>query len=339
MKIQYYILFALLAFNCNVAFTQEIATNYEALYEKELLRQDSLNSLLQELKVRQKQLLEITGADNSKLTKKIDSKRKVLESKEAEYTKLINSPAYKKLQDLHDEQKKLESQIATLADDTLNVFSSISNLENQIKQLSGNVEELESIKTDVRNQLVEENQSTLKKPFSQLTLDELNTIKTKCSKYSTDQKINALIGEAENVLNNKRIYDEAILIINSKFNKSNLVRINQKIANMKDINSAQQSEINAVRGKLSHFEPGMLVFKEFIVKLNKCRDGATNYSKDDLKDDLKRIFAKDNLRERIESEIFLVPYLAKTFNEYINTIKAKPMSHPEIETEILNYSN
>ena len=338
MKIRNILFVMLLAFSCNDAFAQA-ETDYEALYKKELARQDSLNDVLQDLKNRKKELVAITGTDNSKLTKKSDAKIKELDSKKAEQTKLLSSPNYKKLQELLDQQKQLESQIAALSTDTTNLVTQVSSLEAQIGKLNGNVAELETIKNNVSKQLLDESKGTLEKPFSQLSVEELTAIKTKCSKYSTDQKINALIAKTDDVLKNKRTYDDAIRIANSKFNKGKLISILDRLTRLRNLNAIQQNEINQVRGVLSHFEPGMTVFKEFIQKLNKNREGVTSYSKDDLNDDLRRIMSKNNIKGRIDSEITQVPYLNKAYKAYIKAIKANPMNHSAIEAEILGYSN
>ena len=338
MKIRNILLVMLLAFSCNDAFAQA-ETDYEALYKKEFARQDSLNDVLQDLKNRKKELVAITGTDNSKLTKKSDAKIKELDSKKAEQTKLLSSPNYKKLQELLDQQKQLESQIVVLSTDTTNLVTQVSSLEAQIGKLNGNVAELETIKNNVSKQLLDESKGTLEKPFSQLSVEELTAIKTKCSKYSTDQKINALIAKTDDVLKNKRTYDDAIRIANSKFNKGKLISILDRLTRLLNLNAIQQNEINQVRGVLSHFEPGMTVFKEFIQKLNKNREGVTSYSKDDLNDDLRRIMSKNNIKGRIDSEITQVPYLNKAYKAYIKAIKANPMNHSAIEAEILGYSN
>ena len=338
MKIRNILLVMLLAFSCNDAFAQA-ETDYEALYKKEFARQDSLNDVLQDLKNRKKELVAITGTDNSKLTKKSDAKIKELDSKKAEQTKLLSSPNYKKLQELLDQQKQLESQIVVLSTDTTNLVTQVSSLEAQIGKLNGNVAELETIKNNVSKQLLDESKGTLEKPFSQLSVEELTAIKTKCSKYSTDQKINALIAKTDDVLKNKRTYDDAIRIANSKFNKGKLISILDRLTRLRNLNAIQQNEINQVRGVLSHFEPGMTVFKEFIQKLNKNREGVTSYSKDDLNDDLRRIMSKNNIKGRIDTEITQVPYLNKAYKAYIKAIKANPMNHSAIEAEILGYSN
>lgn len=338
MKTKNILLVMLLAFSCNETFAQ-LDTDYEALYKKELARQDSLNDVLQDLKNRKKELVAITGTDSSKLTKKSDAKIKELDSKKAEQTKLLSSPNYKKLQELLDQQKQLESQIAALSTDATNLVTQVSSLEAQIGQLNGNVAELETIKNNVSKQLIDESKGTLEKPFSQLSVEELTAIKTKCSKYSTDQKINALIAKTDDVLKNKHTYDEAIRIANSKFNKGELINILDRLARLSNVNAVQRDEINYVRGVLSHFEPGMTIFKEFIQKLNKNREGVTSYSKADLNDDLRRIITKNNIKGRIDSEITQVPYLNKAYNDYLKAIKANPMSHPAIEAEILSYPN
>lgn len=337
MKIKTIILVTLLMISCNDIFAQEVETDYETLYKKELARQDSLNGVLQDLRNRQKSLLSITGTDSSKLTKKTDSKIKELESKKSELSKLRDSPANKKLQDLLIQQNQLESQIASLLADTASLSSKIINTDIQIAQLSGNVAELESIKDNVSKHLIDENASILEKPFSQLTIEELSSVKTKCSRYSTDQKINALLARTEKVLNNKRVYDDAIRVLNSKYNKGELIRITERLVNVKETNPIQHSEMNQLRGMLANYEPGMATFKLFIQELNRRREGVTSYSKDDLSHDLSAVRKK--LQERIDSEITQVPYLEKAYNEYIKAIIAKPMSHPAIENEILNYSN
>ena len=338
MKIRNILLVMLLAFSCNDAFAQA-ETDYEALYKKELARQDSLNDVLQNLKNRKKELVAITGSDCSKLTKKSGAKIKELDEKKAEHSKLLSSPNYQKLQKLLNKQKQLESQIASLSKNNTNLIAQISSVEAQISQLNGNVAELETIKNNVSKQLLDESKGTLEKPFSLLSVEELIAIKTKCSKYSTDQKINALIAKTDDVLKNKRTYDDAIRIANSKFNKGKLISILDRLTRLRNLNAIQQNEINQVRGVLSHFEPGMTVFKEFIPKLNKNREGVTSYSKDDLNDDLRRIMSKNNIKGRIDSEITQVPYLNKAYKAYIKAIKANPMNHSAIEAEILGYSN
>ena len=337
MKIKTIILVTLLVISCNNIFAQEVETDYEVLYKKELARQDSLNGVLKDLRNRQKYLLSITGSDSSKLLKKTESKIKELESKKVELSKLLDSPAYQKLKELLKQQSQLESQIESLSADTVSLASKIINTDSQIDLLSGNAAELESIKDNVSKQLIDENASTLEKPFSQLTLDELSCIKTKCARYSSDQKINALLTRTEKVLNNKRVYDDAIRVLNSKYNKGELIRISERLINVKETNQIQHSEINQLRGMLAHYEPGMATFKLFIQELNRRREGAITYSSEDLNHDLSTV--KKKLQEKIESEIIQVPYLKKAYNEYLKAVNAKPMSHPAIETEILNYSN
>lgn len=337
MKTKCIILVILHTFSCNEIFAQEAETDYDALYKKELARQDSLNDALQSLKNRQKILAKITGSDNSKLTKKNGAKIRELEAKKAEYAKLLSSPNYKELKDLINKQKQLESQIASLSADTTNLVANISSIDGQITQLSENVAELESIKNNISNQLLAENKSVLEKPFSLLTIDELTAIKTKCRRYSADQRVNALIAKTDSVLNNKYAYDEAIRILNSKYNERDLIRINDRLTSISGTNSIQQDEINQVRGLLSHFEPGMATFKLFIQEINRRREGVSSYSKDDLGHDLSKV--KDKLKGDINSEIMQVPYLKIAYIDYINAITAKPMSHPAIELEILNYSN
>ena len=337
MKIKTILLVTLLVISCNDVFAQEVGTDYEALYKKELSRQDSLNGVLQDLRNRQKFLLSITGTDSSKLTKKTDAKIKELESKKSELSKLLVSPAYKKLQGLHKQLNQLEAQVASLSADTVSLSSKIISTESQISQLRGNVAELESIKENVSNQLIDENASILEKPFSQLTIEELSSIKSKCSRYSTDQKINALLVRTEKVMINKLIYDDAIRILNSKYNKGDLMRISERLINVKETNSIQHSEISHLRSLLAQYEPGMATFKLFIQELNRRREGATTYSSEDLIHDLSAV--KKKLQEKIETDIIQVPYLEKAYNEYLKAVYETPMSHPAIETEILNYSN
>lgn len=337
MKIKCIILIILVALSCNKIFAQEAETDYDALYKKELARQDSLNDVLQNIKNRHKVLVKITGSDTSKLIKKKNATIRKLEAKKAEYTTLLNSPDYKKLQELLKTQEGLRSHIVSLSEDTTNLVAKILFLDGQIAMLNENIAELDSIKNNVYNQLMTENQNILEKPFSQLTIDELTNIITKYSKYSADQKINVFIAKTNTVLNNKRAYDEAIRILNSKYNKMDLIRINDRLTSISGANSIQQGEINQVQSSLSHFESGMATFKLFIQEINRRRGGVSSYSKDDFSYDLSKV--KKELKEEIDSEIMQVPYLKKVYNNYIKAITANPLGHPAIESEILNYSN
>lgn len=311
-------------------------TDYEALYRKEVAKQDSLSGILKILTARRKALQSDVGKDDKKLNAKIEKKKRDLDSRNKGLAAIRQKMQDSKLPGLLTEREQLQTSIETLKADTISLASDIAKINEEIVHYSADMIELESIKDNVSRQVIDESKSYLELPFSEMTQDKLLSIKEKCRKYAIDKNINAFIAKTENIIEYKRIFDEATNIVNSKFSKANVDRVTDGLQMIKNIDDDQMDEFDLLRKQLSHFESGLTVFKEFIVELNRRREGVTNYTLSDYNDDYPHIMKKNNIEERIKSYIRIVPYLNKMFSEYVNIITTTPTIHPDIETEILN---
>lgn len=333
MKKIYIILLILVPF-----FALEVSAqkheNYEALYKKELARNDSLMVVLQSLEKQKKELSDTI----SKTKRNIDTKNGELKKLESLHTFHLNSPQYKEYQAKKKQLSKLEHEIESLTEEIDSLSNQVSLKKKEIGRLKGSVSGLKTTKDDIIKQLSEEYKRLISQPFSKMKMDELDAFISRCNEYSSEAKVKTLISRVKQFRGYKQTYDEALQICNSKFDRAKITHVRSRLVAIKLDNKLQQLEIDKVCDMLSRYEEGMQVFKEFVVQINNKREGVSVYSKDDLNDDLERILSKNNLKERIESIIMSVPYLSKTYKEYIKALEANPQSHPEIEREVLSFS-
>lgn len=317
--------------NDTVITSSDLNTNYSYEYENALKRKEELSKMKKTLndsiKIWNKELKKLEGLhvslvkSNGKLDEKI-SQAKLKEQKSG-YPELMKKreQLLKAIETEEKEKALLESQLQEID----------SKLDNRNHQR----ENLGKIKDNVTNQIITENQGYLSRPFSEMNLSELISIKEKCQKYTTDVKVNAFVAKIDNVIKNKKLYDNMFLVVNSSYKKNDVDRALASTNQIKSANSLQMKEINDLKTQLSLFPDGLAAFKEFISKLNEMRNGV-NYSMEYYQTDSKQILSKNNLESRIETKLKKVPYLNKKFEEFMKAFQAAPNSHSNIEVEILN---
>ena len=309
----------------------EITSDYSAAYEKALKRQEELINRKKALndsgKIWNKELKKLEGLHSSIVKSNEKLEENITQAKIKQQKSGASNLVQKKEELLRliiiDKKEKalLESQLRDIEDKL--------NARNHQK---GN---LGKIKNDISNQIIAENKDYLEKSFSEIDLPGLRSIKEKCQKYVGDTKIKAFVSKIDNTTKNKELYDNMISVVNSPYKKYEVDRALVSVTQIKGLNSIQQKEINELKTQLSLFPDGLAAFKEFIIELNKDRNGVI-YSMEFFQTSSKYILSKNNLGSRIENNLKRVPYLNKKYAEFMKAFKANPNKHSNIEIEILN---
>lgn len=306
-------------------------TDYATLYKQEYEAFLKLDDELKVLKAIRKRIQD----ENNDLQESLNSKRSLLKDKEQ--TLLRNKTHFESsgVEKLQKKQKQLLQDITDATSEITNITAELDVISKEVDQLKDQRNDLVSIKEDKSRQILEKYGPYLDQPFSTITSEVLSDIKKECSGYTVDQQINAFSVRTDKMIKYKRIYDRAKEICSSKFNKFNVHNSLKAISSINGINNLQAEEINILKSQLEKFEEGVIVFKEFIERLNSKRSGMTRYSSSDFADDYP--FIVQGLADRIEQYIIPVPYLNQEYTKYMEAIRTNPMQHPAIEKEILGF--
>lgn len=314
-----------------VPINSEDTTDYVTLYKQEYEIFLKLDDELKGLKTIRKRIQD----ENKILQESLNSKRSLLNDKEQTLSRNKTHFESTGVEELQKKQTQLLQDIADANSEITNIKAELDVISKEVGQLKDQRNDLVSIKEDKSRQILEKYGPYLEQPFSTITSEVLSDIKKECSGYTVDQQINAFSVRTDKMIQYKRIYDRAKEICSSKFNKFDVHNSLKAISSINDINNLQAEEINILKSQLEKFEEGVIVFKEFIERLNSKRSGMTRYSSSDFADDYP--FIVQDLEDRIEQYITSVPYLNQEYLKYMEAIESNPMQHPAIEKEILGF--
>lgn len=304
--------------------------NYETLYKKELQINTSLldekKSIIEEVRILDKSLTVLNKELNAKQTK-LKSLSKKLQKKQSDGKNSKLAVLLKEKEELEKSNKVVSEKLAMLES---SIKTSTALLDSNQQQLAN----LENIQEKVSGDILRENGDYLNLPFSKMKDSELQKIKEKCSNFSDEENVKRLLTSTEKCMENKRVYDNIMIALNSPFNKENISELQRKAKNLVGLNQVQKEEVSANLNYLSHYENGLAALKEFINRINEMRRGV-NYSASYYQTDKSTILKHNNLGERIEKESMQIPYLKKAYFEFDRMLKKNPNKHLSIENELL----
>lgn len=303
----------------------DVADEYVKEYETVLVLRDSLKFL--------DDLEQDVAAENNRLQKSAQEYSTLLKQRKQQLAKVEASILSSGLEDILERQAVLQSKINEAEYERSRLLQEISLLNQEIGQLQGHKDDLDQIKDEKSQQLLEKYGAYLELPFSSMSIDGLQEILRECSGYVLDPRIEALVKRTDVILNCKRIYDHGNLLCLSSFSKGEVQEALADLSDISGVNAEQNAEIEKLMTQLGKFEEGVLLFAEFIKRLNEIRDPTTRYSPSDFKDDLPYIL--EGIEEKIEQTIRVVPYLDREFTKYMEILKTDPMQRPAIEQEML----
>ena len=267
------------------------------------------------------------GKELIELKNDIAKKQKVIKNQKAKLDKSEYNNLYKRKKNLLSLINKNKERIKQLEGE-------LSLIEKQLVESNSKKAELDRIKNDVSTHLLSEYLPVIEQTFSKITIEELNQINEKCLPYTYDPKINELVGKVGNMIKKKVVYDEIRKTLDSPYQEPAVIQALEKVDELHDLTSAQKEEMLLIKKQLAAFGEGVKEFKEFIGNLNRCREG-NNYTVQYFNDDKGSIFP-DDLQQRINDHLLIVPYLKKKYEDFMKEFKKDPNKHSDIETEILS---
>lgn len=303
----------------------DVSDAYKREYEAVLILQDSLKFLDGRMRD--------IAAENERLQRSLVEYTDLMRQRQQQLSKVESLVLKSGLEETMKRQDELRSKISDVESEVDGLMQEINLLDQEIELMQRRKAELESIKSDKSQQLLEKYGAYLELPFSSMSIDDLQEILRECSVYVLDPRIEALVKRTDVILNCKRIYDHGNLLCSSSFSKGEVQETLADLSDISGVNAEQNAEIEKLMTQLGKFEEGVLLFAEFIKRLNEIRDSTTRYSPSDFKDDLPYIL--EGIEEKIEQTIRIVPYLDREFTKYMEILKTDPMQRPAIEQEML----
>lgn len=211
----------------------------------------------------------------------------------------------------------------------------LQEVDENLNATSSRRDDLVKIKDGVARTLIEENQDYLARPFPDMTVDGLKDIKDKCQDYTADTSVRSFVGKINATMGNKSIYDNMVAVVNAPYDKQNVERAIASANQVAGATPLQEKEISELVEQLKSYPDGLAAFKEYIIGINKCRDGV-DYSMEYFNTDIEQILKKNNLGDRIGRSLHKVPYLHRKFEEFMQEFNKNPNAHSKVESEILN---
>ena len=308
----------------------------DSLLHLETARNEELIRHLDGLRSRMKELQSEAGKDGNRLETAVRKKMSVLDSRKKKLEELKLKMDRSELHELFARIRKLEERIDSIEADTLRLTDSIVSADNALADTEADEAALNEFKENLSRHILKEYAACLELPFSKMSVDELAGIVSRCRSLSADKNIDELLSRTRTLMKYKKIYDKAVSAVNSKYDKVAVEKSESELKTIVAVNASQEKEVRVLMQQLGIFEAGIDAFRDFINELNKRREGTDSYSLSDFNDDLPNILERDSIGVRIERHLRPVPYLGQAYDEYLRVLGENPMSHPDIEREMLN---
>lgn len=255
--------------------------------------------------------------DDNELYKRIVELQDTVKAKEKVISKLRNELAV--LQDKYDktavqldeeknsvkknELKELRKQITQLQKDSADCADNLeatlkkqaedyekqlSKLRQQHSKDSANIAAMQQELDDLINfrqlwiadlaKSVDE--QWMKKPFSQIDIEELEKTYQQCDEFAkTDKKIAEAAGKLKLLLNDCKIYQQGMNAINNPYNASSVQVIASSVKAVRDrtIDVVKKNELKALYGKLNDYGVNVEIFQAVIKAVDKAIAGQDSH--------------------------------------------------------------
>lgn len=218
--------------------------------------------------------------------------------------------------------------------------------ECQIKQdsISSLIEELQPLLVFRKAYLVnlfKESEDYLKLPYSQISVERLNTLKENLSEYSSDKDVSQAISLINDAIAYKGYVTDMENAISSPYNRMNIEKARASFTNLKNkksvFSSAQWEEFDNLDKYLSRYNLSLITFQTIIEKDNAIISqygggSASPTLRNDCVDEIKEVF-KPYEEKEIGKGINSIPYLKDRFEKYRKWVMSNPLNKSkEIET-------
>ena len=294
------------------------------------------------------QTIEKFDAEQQHLNAQIDSIAKLCNELKSDVDNKRIAVVQHKVDSLSDVVKKLQERKQELISINRKKESSLSELNRNISGMGA----FSEIKDE---QTYAQYQETLLRPFSEITIKELDEIDSKLKSFSKQPDYSEFYARLISCKKSKELYDAAESLLNSQYDADKIKKTRDKLYELLDIkkddlakgiiklSDKQYSEIDTLDIKLSRYGDGIAVLQEIIKTVNgsnirdqyqgqkvECIEALRSIVISDVPDDVEK-------RQRYFD---MIPSLKNLYRNYWKELQANPFEYPTVtETLIMQLNN
>lgn len=253
-----------------------------------------------------------------------------------EYEELKSKYVARDLGKMNAERDSLQASIERQNVEIAELEARIAAANKRIDELAKTKSELEEGRNTSVKAKIDQHKAELEKPLSEMTLVGLEKIADDCRPYDSTLAMKKFLKEIDMYKTYLTIYNDARIVLNSKYDKTNVDNIISNLETIKsNLNEVQVADVDNVLTNLRKFGEGVAVLKEYMSMIgDKRKSAAGYYSSDDFKDDLA-VFDTVEMKRRIAEFVTPIPYLARALEEYKKSMIENPNKVSAIEKEIM----
>lgn len=222
-----------------------------------------------------------------------------------------------------DEYRKLKEREARLRDsiqiqtaECEFVRERIDSVRMAIKTLNGRIGEVEKSVNKSGREYAARNENLVNASFSEMDKEAIDRVVVGCDLYGKDEDVAKFKHRAMLVLEGKRRYDKSWHALKEPYDERQINSLIEEWRNdYPGYSKSQKKEVDEVLSCLEVFGTGVMVFKQFVDKLNERLESVDWHPNHPLYDhDYKTI--KGGMAEDIETSIMKIPFLKVRFEQY-----------------------
>jgi len=215
---------------------------------------------------------------------------------------LKNNKEYKTYTALIAERDSLENTLKELQEGQEDANQKLSTERENLKAVQNEKTKLVEIQNKSGNEVRVEYSNYLEKPFSEMTIEELDFIQQECKRL----KIKDLKKKAEKTKENKTNYDEAKAALDRPYDEGQIKELLKQLNGMENLSANQSNEIEVLVEQLNSYEKSNESFEKFL----------EDYNKVDHNNEIIHKAAIKVLRKKYFEEINKIPYLSGKIKEF-----------------------
>lgn len=283
--------------------------------------------------------------DVKKKQKFIETLKAKIQNADEDSVKIVASEAYltaqllmRKIDSLREDTAKVAAAARAAVDEArrnceasgATAAASYSADSLRLVQLRKERDELVSMRDNMERNLIEAvGKEWQKKLFSQMTVPELEAECKKYEEYKTNQSVAVAAAQMQTLLQQQRVYQQALDALNSKYNASAVSQLTSKVRQLEAsiTHAGKRDELKKVEGQLSSYPGAVEKFKAFIGKV----DVLKSVGQAGLPKLLESIQRKD--RDSL-AVIKTIPWLSEQYEEYCKRMIKDFKTAEEIEETI-----
>lgn len=304
-----------------------------------------------------------SGLSQEELMKKLQENLKEAEARDKKYEKQIadlsnqidrlkkKSEVAKAEQEILLQQQTIDSLRTVIQEDAVKNASLVSDCETLRDSVSFLKRELQSLaafrKAYLLN-LFKESEQYLKKPYSEISVDQLKTLKDNLSEYASDKEVAKALTEIDDAIENKGYVADMQTALSTPFNREAINKARASFSKLKerqkDFSNEQWNEFDTLDKYLSRYYASTVAFQTIIEKNNSIisqygGNSSSSTLKDDCVEEIREVFKPYEERE-ISKGICNIPYLKSRFETYRKWVLSNPLNKNKeitaIESEIMS---